>query len=179
MSEDEAVSPVMRVVLERPWVLYVLLALYGLGSGEFTVRDVAEALGVRSYVVQRALWWLRKYGFVEEVPGTNPRRYRLRSVEDPRIGDLRSFSWRCGNTTVVRVGGMYLVFINRVDNVVTRVVKEELLECVKNVVGGRTGVDASEIVSRCGCTVQEAVAALRVINTMMCRAQSSNSNSTT
>jgi len=168
-GEPEPVSPVLRILSERPWVLYVLMALLGLGSGEFTARDVAEALGLRSYVVQRALWWLKKYGFVEEVPGTAPRRYRLKSVEDPRLGEMRSFSWRCGNTTVVRIGRLYAVFINRVDTVVTRVVAEEVLECVKSVGGGERGANASEIASRCGCTVQEAIAALRALNTMMCR----------
>jgi len=162
-------SVVMRIVGERPWVLYVLLAVLDLGSGEFTARDIAEALGLRSYVVQRALWWLKKYGFVVEVPGTNPRRYRAKSVEDPRLGDLRSARWVCGNTTVVRVGGLYVAFINRGDNVVTRVVREGVVECVKKLCAEGRGLDASIVARECGCGVQEAVAAMRVVNTLMCR----------
>jgi len=163
-------SVVMRIVGERPWVLYVLLALLDMGGGEFSARDVAEALGLRSYVVQRALWWLRKYGFVEEVPGSRPRRYRLRSVDDPRLGDLRGARWVCGNTTVVRVGGLYVALINRVDSVVARVVREDVVECVRRLYTSSSSLDASAVARECGCSVREAVAAMRIVSALMCRA---------
>ncbi len=172
-------SVVTKIVAERPWILYVLMALLDMGSGEFTAKDISEALGVRSYVVQRALWWLKKYGFVEEIPGTNPRRYKLKSVEDPRLANLRGPRWKCGNTTVIRIGKLYIAFINRVNNVVTRVVPEEVVECIKKLALESLGLDASKVAQECGCGIQEAVAAMRVVNTLMCKPQSMSSNSMT
>ena len=162
-------SVVKRIVVERPWILLVLLKALDMGGGSFTARDIAEALGLNTYVVQRALWWLKKYGFVEEVSGTVPRRYRLKSVSDEALNEMRTFRWVCGNTTVVRIGDLYVVFIVRDrDEVLTRIVPARVLDCVGDALT-RVGSDARRISEECGIDVAVASAAIRVLRTMKCQ----------
>ena len=171
MSVGEArESVVMRIAAERPWLLLILVRLLDMGGGTFTVRDVAEPLGLRSYVVERGLWWLKKYGFVEEVPGTVPRRYRLKSVEDPKIVDLRTYRWICGNTTVIQLGDIYVVLINRGEEVIARTIHRNIVEAVREAIE-RHGIarDVKELSRFTGLQPPVVATALRVLDTLVCR----------
>ena len=166
----DAMSVVKRIIAERPWILLVLLKALDMGSGSFTARDIAEPLGLNTYVVQRALWWLKKYGFVEEVPGTVPRRYKLKSVSDDLLSEIRAYRWVCGNTIVVRARDLYVVFIVRGrDEVLTRVVPASIVECVEKILSSSGEEDVSRIASMCGVDEPTAKHALRVVRTLRCR----------
>ena len=67
-----------KVLARAPWTLVFLIKLKDLG-GEASASEIAREIGVRSPIVKRAMWWLRKYGFVEEVPDVEPRRFKLKT----------------------------------------------------------------------------------------------------
>ena len=163
-------GPVLRIIRERPWILLILAKVLDLGGGTFTATEIAESLGVRSYIVQRALWWLKKYGFVEEIAGTVPKKYRLKSVEDPRVSDIRQFRWVCGNTVVLMVSDLYIVLINRGDDIVARVIPKQLVENVQKVlqsIGDRS--DVNELSKALNLVPSIVATALRVLDTLFCK----------
>ena len=163
-------GPVLRIIRERPWILLILAKVLDLGGGTFTATEIAESLGVRSYIVQRALWWLKKYGFVEEIAGTVPKKYRLKSVEDPRVSDIRQFRWVCGNTVVLMVSDLYIVLINRGDDIVARVIPKQLVENVQKVlqsIGDRR--DVNELSKALNLVPSIVATALRVLDTLFCK----------
>ena len=161
---------VLRIVRERPWILLILAKVLDLGGGRFTATEIAESLGVRSYIVQRALWWLKKYGFIEEVAGTVPKKYRLKSVEDPRISDIRQFRWVCGNTTVFMISDLYVVLINRGNDIIARVVPRELVENVRNAlqsIGDKR--DINELSKALNLAPPIVAIVLRILDTLFCK----------
>ena len=161
---------VLRIVHERPWVLLVLAKVLDLGGGTFTATEIAEALGTRSYIVQRALWWLKKYGFIEGVSGTVPKKYRLKSVEDPRVSDIRQFRWVCGNTTVLMISDLYIVLINRGDDIVARVIPKEFIESVRRALQSTGNKrDINELSKALNLVPPIIATALRVLDTLFCK----------
>ncbi len=169
-SEAPSASPVLRIVREKPWLLLVLSRVLDIGSGVFTATEVAESLGLNSYIVQRALWWLKKYGFVEEVPGSVPRKYKLKSVEDPRLSEIRQFRWVCGNTTVLMVSDIYVVLINRGDNIVARIIHRNIVDSVREALQKlKIERNIEELSRALGQSPQVIATALRVLDTLFCR----------
>ena len=169
-SEVPSDSLVLRIVREKPWLLLVLSRILDIGSGMFTATEVAEALGLNSYIVQRALWWLKKYGVVEEVSGTVPRKYRLKSIEDPRLSEIRQFKWVCGNTTALMVSDIYVVLINRGSNIVARVIHRNIVDSVREALQKlNMERNIKELSRALGQPPQVIAAALRVLDTLFCR----------
>ncbi len=163
-------SLVLRIIRERPWLLLVLSRVLDIGSGMFTATEVAESLGLNSYIVQRALWWLKKYGFVEEVPGSVPRKYKLKSVKDPRLSEIRQFRWVCGNTTVLMVSDIYVVMINRGDNIISRIIHRNIVDSVREALQKLNIERNIEELSRAlGQPPQVIATVLRVLDTLFCR----------
>ena len=165
-------SRILRIAKERPWILLILMKVLDVGSGSFSATEIAEALSVNSYIVQRALWWLKKYGFVEEITGTTPRRYKLKSIEDPYLNELRQNKWICGNTVVVLLSDNYVVLINRRDNIVARVIPKDIVEQVRNAIA-KGKERASEIASETMISPSQAATAKRVLDTIFCSKASS------
>ncbi len=163
-------SKILKIVAERPWLLLILDRVLDLSGDRFTAKDIAEHLGLRSYIVQRALWWLKKYGFVEEISGTVPRKYRVKTVEDPLVDKLKMNRWVCGNTTVYRLDDTYVVLINRGDNIVARVIHRNVVDAIKEAMDRLgLGEDAVKISQATGHDIATVKTAIRVWKTIFCK----------
>jgi len=118
---------VSEVLNRCPWTLVFLIKLKDLG-GEASASEIAKETGVRSPIVKRAMWWLRKYGFVEEVPDVEPRRFKLKTEAYRFIEKLVVNMWVKGNTTVILWGRTYYVFIVRESRVIVKTVSKEIVD---------------------------------------------------
>jgi len=115
-------------VLNRcPWTLVFLIKLKDLG-GEASASEIAKETGVRSPIVKRAMWWLKKYGLVEEVPDVEPRRFKLKTEAYRFIEKIVVNMWVKGNTTVILWGRTYYVFIVRESRVIVKTVNKEIVD---------------------------------------------------
>ncbi len=165
ISEKLSESKILRIAFEKPWLLLILDKVLDLSGEKFTARDIAETLGLKSYIVQRALWWLRKYGFVEEHRDTIPRRYSVKTIDDPLIEKLKTNRWICGNTTVYRLNSIYVVLINRGYEIIARLINRDIVDSLKEL-NERDPEKLKEITGHDIATIKTA---LRVIDTVMCK----------
>ena len=56
-----------RVIAERPWLFIVARYIYSYPG--LTLEELKEISGLKAEVVKRGVWWLKKYGVVEERNG--------------------------------------------------------------------------------------------------------------
>mgnify|MGYP000173804411 CR=1 FL=1 len=54
----------LSLLVSKPWLLPFVLWLEG--RGEFSARDMALGVGVRTPIARRVLWWFTKFGIVEK-----------------------------------------------------------------------------------------------------------------
>jgi len=118
---------VSEVLNRCPWTLVFLIKLKDLG-GEASASEIAKEIGVRSPIVKRAMWWLRKYGFVEEISDVEPRRYKLKPEAYRFIEKLVVNMWVKENTIVILWGKTYYVFIVRESKVIVKTVNKEIVD---------------------------------------------------
>ncbi|RLG77325.1 MAG: hypothetical protein DRO12_02565 [Thermoprotei archaeon] len=155
-SESADSTALRRIIAERPWVLLIYLMLLDSG-GVATASDIATALDMRTYVVKRAMWWLKKYGLVEIDESSTPRKYKVKLVP-PLAESLRSSKRVCGNSVVVEYGESYLLFLCREHEVIVRRVPKKFVEAYLR--GERLGEELAPKIRR---------AIERVAKTIMCR----------
>lgn len=54
----------LGLLISKPWLLPFVLWLEG--KGEFSAKDMALGVGVRTSIARRVLWWFTKFGIVEK-----------------------------------------------------------------------------------------------------------------
>jgi len=119
-----------KVLSKCPWTLVLLFKLKDLG-GEATALEIARGIGVRTYVVKRGMWWLKKFKAVEEDVSSEPRKFKM-TVEAIRALDKIVLNkWVKGNTIVVLYGDMFYVFICRSKEIVVKTVPKEIVNTVR------------------------------------------------
>ena len=106
-----------KVLSKCPWTLVLFFKLKDLG-GEATVFEIAKELGIRTYVVKRGLWWLKKFKITMEAICA--------------LDKIVLNKWVKGNTTVVLYGNMFYVFICRSKEVVVKTVPKEVVNTVRS-----------------------------------------------
>ena len=152
-------------VLNRcPWTLVFLVKLKDLG-GEASASEIAKEISVKSPIVKRAMWWLRKYGFVEEVSDVEPRRFRLRTEAYRFIEKLVVNMWVKGNTTVILWGRTYYVFIVRESRVIVKTVSKEVVDEARKLKIEIRQAKVKDISDSLGVPMNLASVVLRVLKT--------------
>ena len=152
-------------VLNRcPWTLVFLVKLKDLG-GEASASEIAKEISVKSPIVKRAMWWLRKYGFVEEVSDVEPRRFRLRIEAYRFIEKLVVNMWVKGNTTVILWGRTYYVFIVRESRVIVKTVSKEVVDEARKLKIEIRQAKVKDISDSLGVPMNLASVVLRVLKT--------------
>lgn len=92
-----------RVLLAKPWLLVVLVPIYGYKG--IVVEDLRSLTGLSAEVIKRALWWLKKFGIVEEKEG----RYYVRAEYYRVLDELMLSYCKTGDFHLVFLEGFYIV----------------------------------------------------------------------
>jgi len=156
---------VYEVLNRCPWTIVFLIRLKDLG-GEASALEVAKETGVKSSIVKRAMWWLRKYGFVEEVPNVEPKRFKLKTEAYRFIEKLVMNMWVKGNTIVILWGKTYYAFIIRESKVIVKTVGKEVVDEARKLSVNVGNVKVRDISDGLGVPMNLASVILRVLKTM-------------
>jgi len=153
-----------KVLSKCPWTLVLLFKLKDLG-GEATAFEIAKELGVRTYVVKRGMWWLKKFKAVKEDVSVEPKKFKI-TVEAIRALDKIVLNkWVKGNTIVVLYGGMFYVFICRSREVVVKTVPRDVVNTVRSYTM-KGIIDVNLLHEKTGFSKSLISLALRVIKTL-------------
>jgi len=153
-----------KVLSTCPWTLVLLFKLKDLG-GEATAFEIAKELGVRTYVVKRGMWWLKKFKAVKEDVSVEPKKFKI-TVEAIRALDKIVLNkWVKGNTIVVLYGGMFYVFICRSREVVVKTVPRDVVNTVRSYTM-KGIIDVNLLYEKTGFSKSLISLALRVIKTL-------------
>lgn len=96
-------SLLKRVLLAKPWLLIVLVPLYGYRG--MSVEDLHTLTGLSTEVIKRALWWLKKFGVVEE----RGEKFYVRTEYYRVLDELMISYCRAGDSHLVVIEGNYIV----------------------------------------------------------------------
>ena len=99
---------VKRVVLAKPWLLVVMQAL--LSYPGLSVEELHSAVGLSMEVVKRAVWWLKKFGIVEEktFEEKSTKLFVKKDFSKP-LQELLYHYCKAGNKHLVLVDDIYIV----------------------------------------------------------------------
>jgi len=140
-----ALSKLHSVILSRPWLYPFIYLLYSLQGA--TLDDVRNAIGLRTQLVKRALWWLTKSGLIEEQNG----RLYIRKEFTKGIEELRLSTCIMGGRYIVKLGEAYLVIELREGSIdywaVPSKLYEALVELEKNAGAEFTSKEVSQALS--------------------------------
>ncbi len=112
----------MAVAMERPWLIPIIYFIHG--SGGLDLSMLKSITGLRARVIRRAVWWLRKYGLVEDSAGKLIVKPVFRGVLDEFFLNY----CRSGNRHAYRLGGTYYVVAVSSSRITSYTVPAELLE---------------------------------------------------
>ncbi|RLG72367.1 MAG: hypothetical protein DRO23_10560 [Thermoprotei archaeon] len=153
-----------KVLSKCPWTLILLFKLKDLG-GEATALEVARELGVRTYVVKRGMWWLKKFKAVEEDASVEPKKFRITAEAVRALEKIILNRWVKGNTVVILYGDVFYVFICRSREIVVKTVPKEVVNTIRSyTVKGVIGVD--QLYEETGISKPLISLALRVLSTL-------------
>ncbi len=154
----------VRILLTKPWLMPFILWLYG--RSEFTTRDLALSLGIRTPIARRALWWLTKMGIVEKRGGENRVYFKVTDYG-------KKFSeWLTLNTVRSKQGILllydrgYIVVRIRRTKITCYNVSKELVDKVYRVLAGSPGQEftVTDISMSTGLRPNTVVRVLRVLS---------------
>jgi len=97
-SEDEQLPPIPPSATAQRRVAEVLAEA---GTGGLTARAISEYTGVTQMNVYEKLDRLAAMGYVEEVPGTSPKRWRLTLRATRQTADMPSDEFTCSSCLLV------------------------------------------------------------------------------
>jgi len=153
-----------KVLSKCPWTLVLLFKLKDLG-GEATAFEIAKELGVRTYVVKRGMWWLKKFKAVEEDASVEPKKFRITVEAIRALEKIILNRWVKGNTIAILHGNMYYVFICRSKGIVVKTVPKEIVDNVRLYV--MKGVsDINALYEKTGISKPLLSTALRILRTL-------------
>jgi len=153
-----------KVLSKCPWTLILLLKLKDLG-GEATAFEIAKELGIRTYVVKRGMWWLRKLKAVEENVSVEPKKFKITMEAIRALDKIVLNKWVKGNTTVVLYGDMFYVFVCRGKEVVVKTVPRDVVNTVRSYTM-KGIIDVNLLYEKTGFSKPLISLALRVIKTL-------------
>jgi len=153
-----------KILNKCPWTLVLLFKLKDLGS-EATALEIAKELGVRTYVVKRGMWWLRKFKAVEEDVSVEPKKFKITIEAIRALDKIVLNKWVKGNTTVILYGDMFYVFICRSKEIVVKTVPRDVVNTVRSYT--MKGImDVNLLYEKTGFSKPLISLALRVIKTL-------------
>jgi hypothetical protein len=91
---DEQLPPIPPSATAQRRVAEVLAEA---GTGGMTAREISEDTGVTQMNVYEKLDRLAAIGYVEEVPGTSPKRWRLTLRATSQAADMQSDEFTCSS----------------------------------------------------------------------------------
>jgi len=157
---------VKEIAVKSPWLIPVLSRLVSAG-GAVDAKTIAEKMNVNVYPVKRALWWLKKYGYVEEEAGI-PKKYKLKFYEDQLLRELPLRRRTCGNTELYDLGELYVVAIfRRRDEYIAKSIPASIVEEVRRHIDA--GLAIEELVAKLSIPEQLSTLALRVLSVLNCK----------
>lgn len=153
-----------KILSTCPWTIVLLFKLKDLG-GEATALEVAKGLGIRTYIVKRGMWWLKKFKAVEEDVNVEPKKFKITTEAMHTIDRIFLNKWVKGNTTVILYGDIFYVFICRSKEIVVKTVPREVVDTIRlHTVKGMA--DINLLHERTGFSKPLISLALRVIRTI-------------
>lgn len=153
----------IRILLAKPWLIPFILWLYG--RSEFTARDLALGLGVRTPIARRALWWLTKMGIVEKRGGDDRVYFKVTSYGKNFSNWLTLNTIRSKQGILLRYNGGYIVVRIRRTKITCYNVSREIVDRVYSVLAGSPGQEftVTDISMSTGLRPNTVVKALRVL----------------
>lgn len=153
-----------KILSTCPWTIVLLFKLKDLG-GEATALEVAKGLGIRTYIVKRGMWWLKKFKAVEEDVKVEPKKFKITTEAIHAIDRIFLNKWVKGNTTVILYGDIFYIFICRSKEIVVKTVPREVVDTIRlHTMKGMVNINL--LYERTGFSKPLISLALRVIRTI-------------
>ncbi len=153
-----------KLLTKAPWTIIPLIKLKELG-GDASASEIAGELGVRSQLVKRAMWWLRKYGFVEENVNVEPKRFKLKNEAYKAVEKLLINRWVKGNTTVILRGKVFYIFIVRERKIIVKTISKDIIDYARKVSSERKLENVKDVTEALKIPLNLASIVLRVLRT--------------
>jgi len=116
---------IIDLLTKRTWLLpfiYYIHSYQGL-----TLDELRELTGVRTQVIKRALWWLRKYGVIEQCG----EKYIITEDARPIIDEFLLDYCTTGKHHILKTGSTYFVAIIRRTRITAYTIPAQYIEELK------------------------------------------------
>lgn len=133
---------IIDLLTRRTWLLPFIYYIYSYQG--LTISELRQLTGVRTQVIKRALWWLRKYGVIEQ----RGEKYMVTGDARPIINEFLLDYCSTGKHHVLKIGLTYFVVIIRKTRITAYTVPaqyiEELRKMEENVQAEFTAEDLAD-----------------------------------
>jgi predicted transcriptional regulator len=96
-----------NIIARSPWLYPLMRAIFS--TPGLTIEELKDTMGLKIDVIKRGVWWLKKYGLVEEKGG---RLYIAQRFSKP-IEELLLNTCSLGDTLILLLDEVYIVYIIR------------------------------------------------------------------
>ena len=107
-EEKPPPSVVLKNIIARsPWLYPLMRAIFS--TPGLTIEELKDAMGLKMDVIKRGVWWLKKYGLIEEKEG---KLYIAQRFSKP-IEELSLNTCSLGDAMILLLDEVYIVYAIR------------------------------------------------------------------